>query len=154
MTPEQIRESVAKLQSSTVSGEEEAWAALRPLGIEVVPYLLEAFPRFRNWRGRTSLVYHSIRYARTSDDAFRLGVLGTHDKSTVVRYRACGLLAYSLRKDALPELRQLLSSSDKRTVEDAKAAIDAIEHQNHHLFIDRDHSGRSHWVVNEEDRDA
>jgi hypothetical protein len=154
MTPEQIREGVAKLQSSTVIGEEDAWAALKPLGIEVVPYLLEAFPRFRTWQGRTSLVFHAIRYARKSDEAFRLGVLGVHDKSHVVRYRACGLLAYSLRKDALVELRQLLSNPNKRTVEDARAAIHAIEQQNHHLFIDRDHSGRTRWVVNEEDRDA
>lgn len=154
MTPAQIREGVDKLQAKTVNGEEEAWALLRPLGIDVVPYLLEAFPRFRRWQARTSLVYHATRYARRSDDAFQLGLLGVGDKSTVVRYRACGVLAYSLRKDALTILRQLLSHSDQRTVQDAKAAINAIELQNHHLFIDRTHSGRTRWVVNDEDRDA
>ncbi|WP_156374673.1 hypothetical protein [Pseudorhodoferax sp. Leaf274] len=154
MTPAQIREGVDKLQAKTVNGEEEAWAVLKPLGIEVVPYLLEAFPRFRRWQARTSLMYHAIRYARRSNEAFQLGLLGTKDKSTLVRYRACGLLAYSLRKDALTSLQQLLTHSDQRTVQDAVAAIDAIERQNHHLFIDRNHSGQSLWVVSDEDGDA
>jgi hypothetical protein len=38
-----------------------------------------------------------------------------------------------------------------RTVEDARAAIDAIARKNHHYFVDRTHSGRSFWVVNPED---
>lgn len=37
------------------------------------------------------------------------------------------------------------------TAEDAAAAIDAIERQNHHLFVDRDHSGRVRWSVNPDD---
>jgi len=61
------------------------------------------------------------------------------------------LLAYSLRKDALAKLRPLLQHSDPRTREDARAAIDAIEKRNHHLYVDRDHSGRARWVVNEGD---
>lgn len=154
MTPAQIREGVDRLQAKTVSGEEEAWAQLKPLGIDVVPYLLEAFPRFRRWQARTSLVYHATRYARRSNEAFQLGLLGVQDKSTVVRYRGCGVLAYSLRRDALTTLKELLSHSDQRTVQDAEAAIDAIELQNHHLFIDRTHSGLSRWVVNDEDRGA
>ena len=154
MTPAQIREEVDKLQASTVSGEEEAWDALRPLGIEVVPYLLEAFPRFRRWQGRASLVYHAIRYARMSDDAFQLGLLGARDKSRVVRYHALGLLAYSLRREALGEIKNQLSNPDKSTVADATAALAAIKEKNHHLFHDRDRSGRTHWIVNDEDRDA
>ena len=154
MSPAQLREAVDKLQASTVSGEEEAWAALRPHGITVVPYLLEAYPRFRRWQGRASLVYHAVRYARKSDDAVRLGILASKDKSWVVRYRALGLLAYSLRRDVLGEVRSQLSSPDKRTAADAAAAIAAIEEQNHHLFHDRDRSGRTRWVVNDDDRDA
>jgi hypothetical protein len=68
-----------------------------------------------------------------------------------VRYRACGLLAYSLRADALPELEPLLGHRDQRTVEDARAAIDAIRSHNHHFFVDRGHSGRSFWEVNKGD---
>jgi hypothetical protein len=81
-----------------------------------------------------------------------VGLAALADRSTVVRYRACGLCAYPLRQDALPGLRLLVSHKDKRTSEDAAAAIDAIEQQNHHLFVDREHSGRSFWVINEGDR--
>jgi hypothetical protein len=154
MSPAQMREAVDKLQASTVAGEDEAWNALRPHGIAVVPYLLEAYPRFRRSQGRASLVYHAVQYARKSEDAVRLGILGSRDKSWVVRYRALELLAYSLRTDVLGEIRGQLSNSDKRTASDAMAAIAAIEEQNHHLFHDRDRTGRTRWVVNDDDRDA
>jgi hypothetical protein len=41
----------------------------------------------------------------------------------------------------------LLGHSDAKTVEDAKAAIDAIQNGNHHNFVDRGHSGRIFWEV-------
>ncbi len=149
-----IRIIVKRLETTHSLEEEEAWGLLRPLGSNAVPYLREAYPRFRKWQGRVSLVFHSIRFARSNEDAFQLGLSATKDKATLVRYRACGLLAYSLRTDALPALEALLSHSDSKTVEDAAAAIDAIRHQNHHYFVDRTHSGRTTWVVNDEDRDA
>ena len=34
---------------------------------------------------------------------------------------------------------------------DAKAAIDAIKHRNHHYFVDRKHSGRIQWAFGIED---
>jgi hypothetical protein len=84
-----------------------------------------------------------MRYARESDDAVALGRDALHDRSKVVRYRACMLLAYSLRRDALPELREVLQSLEgKAGHEDVEAAIDAITRQNHHYFIDRVHSGK------------
>jgi hypothetical protein len=52
------------------------------------------------------------------------------------------LLAYSLRYEAISHLEELLSSREARTIADAHAAIDAIDQQNHHFFIDRNHSGR------------
>lgn len=154
MNANELSKLVGRLETTSVVAEEEAWGLLRPLGIEVVPFLRAAYPTFRKSQGRVSLVFHSIRYARSSEDAFQLGIAATKDRATLVRYRACGLLAYSLRKDALPVLRELLNHSDKRTSEDARAAIDAISHQNHHYFVDRDHSGRTTWVVNESDRDG
>ena len=138
---------VRKLDTTRAALEAAAWSELQPLGAEVVPYLAAAFPSTRTWQGRTSLVFHSIRYARTHDAAFGLGLRALADRSFMVRYRACMLLAYSLRTAALPQLRELLHHTDHRTREDAAAAIDAIEHQNHHLFIDRDHSGRVTWTV-------
>jgi hypothetical protein len=148
----EIQRLVAELDTRSASQEEAVWAKLKPLGANVVDHLAAFYPKAKTWQGRASLVFHSVRYARQSEAAFQLGLAALADKSKVVRYRACGLCAYSLRRDALPGLRLLVSHKDRRTAEDATAAIDAIEHQNHHLFVDRTHSGRSFWVVNESDR--
>ena len=134
------------------SDQEEPWELLRSLGVTVVPYLLEAYPQFRLWQGRVACVYYSMRYARVSEAAYQLGLIAVQDRATLVRYRACGLLAYSLRREAIPALKPLLRHSDKETREDAAAAIRAIKKRNHHLFRDRDSSGRVQWILNEEDR--
>jgi hypothetical protein len=62
-----------------------------------------------------------------------------------VRHYGCTVLAYSLRKDAIPKLSLLVRHPDQRTAADATAAIDAIKGKNHNFFIDRDHSGRVLW---------
>jgi len=134
-----------------VSAEEGAWSELKQLGEAVVPYLAEGYGRMRRSRGRVSCVFHAIRYARTSEAAFQLGIAALKDKATLVRYRACGLLAYSLRHEAVPALRALFEHTDRRTADDARAAVDAIERRNHHYFIDRIHSGRTFWKVNADD---
>jgi hypothetical protein len=151
MTPADIEAQVLKLDTTSAREQEDVWEQLKPLGEAVVPSLAQAYPRFRTAQGRVSLVFHAIRHARSSDDAFKLGLAALRDKATLVRYRACGLLAYSLRKDALSHLKEALSHPDEKTAEDARAAITAIKKQNHHLFIDRDQSGRTEWVVNESD---
>ena len=127
---------------------DEAWGQVRPLGAEVVPYLAAAYPEAGRYQGRVRLVFHSIKFARSSDAAFDLGVAATDDRATLVRYRACGLLAYSLRRDAIPVLEKALQHPDPATVDDARFAIRAIKARNHHLFVDRTGSGRTHWVVN------
>ncbi len=154
MEPKQIRMWVRRLDTTSSSVEEAAWLKLRSLGARVVPYLAEFYPQARTWQGRVSLVFHAIRYGRVSESAVQLAIRALGDRSTRVRYRACGLLAYSLRRDALPYLAQLLSHKEKAIVADARAAMDAIEQQNHHYFVDREHTGRSLWVVNVEDRAA
>jgi hypothetical protein len=154
MTPAEIREQVRRLDTTSVPEEAAAWEPLRDLGAAVVPYLAEAYPTFRKWQGRRALVYHSIRYARASDEAFQLGLQALSDKATQVRYRACALLAYSQRRDALPHLAPLRDHPDHATAADARAAIDAIARGNHHYFIDRDHTGRSFWQVNAGDTAA
>ena len=147
----EIQSLIAALDTRSSSDEEAAWEMLKPLGSEVVAHLAAFYPKAKTWQGRASLIYHSTRYARESEPAFQLGLSALQDKSTVVRYRACGLCAYSLRREALPALKSLLSHKDSKTVADAAAAIEAIERKNHHLFVDRTHSGRSFWVVNESD---
>lgn len=154
MEPHSIREYVSKLETTKSLDAEAAWVKLRPLGINIVPYLVEAYPRMKKWQGRVSLVFYSIRYAKDSEDAYRLGLMALNDRATLVRYRACGLLAYSQRKDAIPYLKKLLKHRDNETVADARAAIYAIKKRNHHYFIDRDHSGKTFWQVTENDKHA
>lgn len=146
----QIEGLVSQLTRVTSLEAEELWERLRPLGVRVVPFLVAAYPDTSRAPGRLRLVYSCIRYGRVSDEAFQLGLLAVNDRGTLVRYRACMLLAYSLRRDALPVLRTALGHSDERTRADALAAIDAIEHQNHHLFVDRTHSGRIRLIVDRE----
>jgi hypothetical protein len=151
MTPERIREFVFRMDSADVHLLEDSWSELRGLKVQVCPYFLESFPLFRKWQGRVALVFHATSYARESKEAFRLGLLAIQDRSTAVRYRGCGLLAYSLDKGAIEHLSPLLAHKDGRTVEDAAAAIHAIENRNHHFFVDRAHSGSVFWQVNESD---
>ncbi len=144
----QIRELVKGLDTAKVLEGEIAWNEVRPLGAAVVPFLVEFYPKARKWQGRAALIFHAMRYARTSEAAFQLGLAALRDKATIVRYRACGLCAYSLRSDAIGHLKQLLQHADSQTVADARAAIDAIQHRNHHYFVDRGHSDKSFWEVN------
>jgi hypothetical protein len=68
-------------------------------------------------------VFHAIRFARVSEAAYSLGLKALADKSYMVRYRACMVLAYSLRTDAIPALTLLLHHADARTREDAAHAL-------------------------------
>lgn len=150
----EIRELVSALDTADPLAGEAAWSRLKPLGAALVPYLADFYPQARKWQGRAALVFHATRYARVSEAAFQLGLAALHDKSTVVRYRACGLCAYSLRHEALPALAALRDHKDAKTAEDARAAIDAIRRRNHHYFHDRTHSGHVFWEVNPEDSPA
>jgi len=133
------------------SGSDAEWSAakeLRTLGLELPTLLLKRFRWVRSWKARSSCVYHAMRYAKTSDDAFLLGVEAIKDKSKAVRYRGAMLLAYSQRADALPSLRAALHSLNGRPgADDLMAAIDAIESGNHHFFVDRTHSGKMKLTI-------
>jgi hypothetical protein len=145
---ERIADAVARLDQKSSLAIEAVWAGLRPLGFAVVPYLREAYGTFRHGEGRTALVYHATRYARIGDDAYQLGLAALNDRSRQVRYRACGLLAYALRKEALPALQNLETDPDPLVRDAAHAATRAIQAGNHHLFVDRSASGQSFWSVN------
>ncbi|GAA4642729.1 hypothetical protein GCM10023115_07230 [Pontixanthobacter gangjinensis] len=149
MRREQISAAVAALDVREVESQEMAWAQLRPLGFGVVPYLLDAYSTFRTWQGRCALMYYSTRYSRQSPSALGLGLLGLSDRSYMVRYRACGLLAYALNKEAVPALEQLAECEGRDLVlTSAKAAMNAIKAGNHNLFVDQRLSGQSSWTVN------
>lgn len=153
MTPEDIRRQIASLDTSDWNVDEDVWPVMKPLDVLVVPYLLEAYPSFRHWQGRVCLVHHAARFSRRSEEALQLGLMAATDRSKRVRYSACLLLAYSLNSKALEILRPLLQYSDSDTVENARAAINAIEKQNHHLFKDRSGIG-VRLILNPEDRRA
>jgi hypothetical protein len=141
-------EAIRRLDTTSPLDRESAWAQLRPLGIAVAPLLEAAYPSFKKSQGRAALVFHSTPFARTSESAFRLGLRALQDKSSIVRYRACGLLAYSLNSEALPSLREATAHKDAKIVADAVAAMEAVSRKNHHLFVDRSHSGKTFWDVN------
>jgi HEAT repeat protein len=147
LTEDEIRAIVRSLDTVSSVQSSEAWMRLRELGPAVVPYIAEAYGNMRKWQGRVACVFHLIKYARSHDEAFHVGIEALEDRATLVRYRACMLLAHSQREDALPYLRKLLSHSDNKTVADASAAIDAIESSNPNYFIDRTHSGSMFWSV-------
>jgi hypothetical protein len=134
---------LARLDGSGSKDEWEAVSALRTLGSGTPALLLQHYRVARKWQARSSCVYHAMRYARESEDAVTLGREALHDRSGPVRYRACMLLAYSLRRDLLNELReQLMTAGPRSDRDDLEAAIDAIENGNANYFVDRDHSGK------------
>ncbi|WP_347989510.1 hypothetical protein [Methylomonas sp. AM2-LC] len=105
--------------------------------------LLNKYRVSKKWQVRSSCVYHSICYARDVEESVQLGIEALSDKSKVVRYRACMLLACSLNKNAISVLKELeLLASDSETQANAHAAIDAIENQNTNYFVDRNHTGK------------
>src|SRR4051794_9966186 len=108
MDETQIKTLVRQLDTKDRAVEESAWAQLRPLGAAIVPYLAEFYPKAKTLEGRRAIMFYAIRHGRTSEVAFQLGVAGLTDRASIVRYRACGVLAYSLRRDALPHLEALL----------------------------------------------
>jgi hypothetical protein len=82
------------------------------------------------------------KFSREKDVAFGMGIIAVQDRAYDVRHYGCALLAYSLRTKAFSTLAPLLRHADRRTVEDAKAAIGAIKSKNHCFFRDRDHRGK------------
>ena len=102
--------------------------------------LLAKYKRSRHWNERVACVFYAMRSAHDNAAAFELGLSALGDRSGVVRYRATMLLAYAQNIDAVGPLKELLDRG--LSVEDARAAIDAIESKNHNFFVDRMHSGK------------
>ncbi len=143
MDEAQIRSLVQQLDTKSSLAKDRAWMQLRDLDEVLVPYLLEFYPQTKTWQGRCALVFYSIRFAPSNAWAFQLGVLALNDRATLVRYRACELLATSFRTDAIPHLQSLLSHRDKETVADAAAAIRSIQEQDFAIFAQRKLKGLS-----------
>lgn len=140
--PLTIDELLSALDGTGSDAEWKAVFELRARLKDNLPdHLLRKYRKSRRWQVRSSCVYHSLKFARTSEAAKNLGLLALHDRSKVVRYRACMLLACTQRNDVLPALSDSLSTIPSDTRDDLLAAIDAISHGNKNYFVDRDHSG-------------
>jgi hypothetical protein len=145
MQDERIKILVKAFSASRRSEIDAAWVIADSMGDDVLTLFAEAFPRIRKSEGRASIMRYVGRFSRESEVAFRMGTVAVQDRAYAVRHYGCALLAYSLRGDALQILISLLKHADRRTVEDARAAIDAIKSKNHNFFKDRDHSGKILW---------
>jgi hypothetical protein len=122
------------------------WERLRPLRDRVVPHFVRFYGEAKTWQGRALLVSKLIQYSRTHEDAYGLGVRALGDPSRHVRHKACAMLAYAQRPDALPSLQRLLTHANEHTREDAEHAIRAIQARNYRLFYP------NHvWVVGDSD---
>jgi hypothetical protein len=122
-----------------------AWVVADSMGDDLLTLFAEAFPRIRKSEGRASIMRYVGRFSLESEVAFRMGTVAVRDRAYAVRHYGCALLSYSLRADALPILLSVLKHADRRTVEGARAAIDAIKSKNHNFFKDRNHSGKILW---------
>jgi hypothetical protein len=145
MQDQRVERLVQAFNTSLRPEIDAAWVVAESMRDDLLPLLAEAFPRIRKWEGRASIMRYVGKFSRESDVAFGMGVVAVRDRAYDVRHYGCALLAYSLRAEAIPTLVALLKHSDRRTVEDAKAAIDAIKNKNHCFFRDRDHSGKVRW---------
>ncbi len=145
MQDERVETLVRVFSTSRRPEIDAAWVVADSVGDDLLTLLAEAFPRIRKSEGRASIMRYVGRFSRESEVAFRMGTVAVRDRAYAVRHYGCALLAYSLRADSLPILISLLKHTDRRTVEDAKAAIDAIKSKNHNFFKDRDHSGKILW---------
>jgi hypothetical protein len=143
---ERIQELLKRFDTDDRELQERIWAEL-PEGADAMPHLLAAYPHTRRMEARISMMYQATFHARVSEAAFQLGTLGCSDRSLFVRDRACGVLAYSLRRDALPFIRPLLRDGDPLVRDGAEGAVRAIKAQNHNLYW----GDRANWVVNPED---
>jgi hypothetical protein len=117
----------------------------------LIPGLAAAFPKITHWEGRNSVLFDLIPYARKRPEVVELALAGLQDSACMVRMQACAILAYSLRKDCVPMIEVLLNHKNKKTRDHAAAAIDAIRHQNHNYWFDREHTGSIVWNMNPED---
>lgn len=140
MRDSEIEHALTKLDGRGTDAEFDAVRRLAALGDRFPELLLEQYKRSSRLGQRASCVYHATKYAKANAAAYQLGLEALRDKSKVVRYRACLLLAVAQNREAIPSLKALATSTRSR--EDALAAIDALEHRNQHYFVDREHSGK------------
>ena len=119
-----MHEYLAYLDGRSSAGMQEGIEKLEALGVDIPGLMMKRYKFSRRWADRTSCVYHCIKYAKTSEDAYQIGIIALKDKSKTVRHQACILLSAAQNKDAIEHLEELLS--DEASRDDASAAIDVL----------------------------
>lgn len=105
--------------------------------------LLEKYRNSRKADDRYDCLVLAADYVKTDKDALQIGIEGLTDRAKQGRYLACQLLAWSLDRSVLPTLYEAANNcKDQETLDNIKAAIDAIEHQNSNYYVDRKHTGK------------
>jgi hypothetical protein len=141
MIARRIEALLARVDGTGSREESAAVQELKRTREGLAHWLLRRYRASRNWKARRSCAYFAS-FDRTSEDALTLGREAIRDRSKHVRYRACQLLAEIQRKDVLPDLWDALAAlRGGPGSDDMRAAIDAIESENRHYFLDREHSG-------------
>jgi len=108
---------------------QEGIEKLEALGVDIPGLMMKRYKFSRRWADRASCVYHCIKYAKTNEDASRVGIIALRDKSKTVRHQACMLLSAAQKKDAIEHLEELLS--DEASRDDAAAARDGLLNPKH-----------------------
>ena len=124
MNDEKLHEYLAFLDGRSSAGMQEGIEKLEALGIDIPSLMMKQYKISRRWADRTSCVYHCIKYAKTHEDAYQVGIIALRDKSKTVRHQACMVLSAAQRKEAIEHLEELLSDETSR--DDAVAAIDLL----------------------------
>jgi len=70
-----------------------------------------------------------MKYAKTNEDAYQIGIMALRDRSKVVRNRACKLLSFAQKKAAIEYLEILLTDPASR--DDALTAIEELNNLDH-----------------------
>ena len=145
-TPDEV--ACAYDQKSWLVIEENHYSLCKLHGIEnLIPIYSVAFCNIKSWKGRKSILFFLLKYARKSERVRQIAVRALSDRAEKVREGACGILAFSLESSVIPALEPLTLHASSGTREAAAAAIDAIRNKNHNLFLDREHSGNVLWQV-------
>jgi hypothetical protein len=142
-----IEEIANKLDRKLASeaGSNHIWL-VKEFGLNnLVDSYVEAFPSIQNSAGRIEIMFWITRYARVNPKVANLAQFALADRSKVVRNYACGALAFAKSRESIKSLVELLDHKNAETRDDAKAAIEAIEKGNHHLFADREGTGSVFW---------
>lgn len=142
MHKERAHVLIDAFRSSRRSEIDVAWRLAESMGDGFLEFLAEAFPQARRSQGRASIMRYVGKFSRTSCLAFKMGAAATKDRSYSVRHDGCAALAYPLQTASLPILSSLLAHSERRTVEGARSAIDAMKRNHHNFFRDRKHRGK------------